>query len=188
MTIEADALTPIQSARAALQRRQPFTAIPYLMSYLSENPSAADAHELLAIAHTMSGNRQAARQSFRQATRLAPGRASAHFNYAVFLADGSPDELDEAVEETATTLFITPGHAGALDLRKRLEEKLRFRDYTADEGFALVGRGGLAEGQQAGIWKSLVCPICGGMNYVSAKVCKKCNSLIPEMDEIIPVE
>lgn len=188
MTVEANTVTPIQAARAALQRRQPLAAIPSLNLHLAQNPDCAEAYELLGIAHVLSGNRQAARQAFRQATRLAPGRASAHFNYALFLADGSPEEIDEAVEENATTLFISPEHPGAMALRKRLEEKIRFRDYTADEGFSLVGRGGLGTGQQAGVWKSLVCPICGGMNYVSAKVCKKCNSLIPEMNEIVPVE
>jgi|SRR5579872_1575817 len=186
MTMSSAAAQPLQAARAALQNKRPGEAVQHLKSLLAVEPDNAEAHEYLGIAHTLAGNHVAARQAFQNATRLGPGRASAHFNYALFLFNSQ--ELDEATEENCVALLIAPTHAGALALQKQLQEKIRFRDYTAEEGLAVVGTRPLAPAQPSDEWKRLQCPYCGGMNYVTAKVCKKCNSLIPEMEEIIPVE
>lgn len=175
----------LNAGRAALQRKHFWLALPALKEVLLADPEHVEALELLGIAHTLANNPTAARAAFRQATRLAPGRTSAHFNYALFLFNIS--DLDEAAEELQTTLYLAPQHAGAIQLQQQLNERLRFRGVTAEEGFALVGSRGRNLDSMPGL-ETLQCPICGGMNRVMAKVCKKCNSYIPEMPDVIPVE
>jgi tetratricopeptide (TPR) repeat protein len=186
MTMSSASAQPLQAARTALQNKRPWEAVRHLKSLLSTEPDHAEAREYLAIAHTLEGNHVAARQEFQNATRLAPSRSSAHFNYALFLFNRN--ELDEAMEENVVALFIDRNHAGALALQKQLQEKIRFRDYTADEGLAVVGSRPNTAPQPSEEWRRLQCPYCGGMNFVTAKVCKKCNNLIPEMEAIRPVE
>lgn len=175
----------IQTARAALQRKHHWVAVPALQAVVDAEPNHVEAYELMGIAQTFADNPTAARQAFIQATRRDPQRVSAHFNFALFLFN--LNDLDEAVEEVIATLYLSPAHTGALALEKQLQEKIKFRDHTADEGFALVGSRPPDTGSLSAL-RNLQCPTCGGLNLVSAKVCKKCNSFIPEMPDIIPVE
>ena len=52
----------------------------------------------------------------------------------VLVREGSRDKLDQLIDEK-----WEPTHAGALQLQQQLNERLRFRGVTADEGFAVVG-------------------------------------------------
>lgn len=180
--------TQLEHARAALQQKRYWQAVPALEAVIRADPSHAEAFELLGIAHTLTGDSRSARRAFRSATEADPGRATAHYNYALYLFEAN--EIDEAAEENNTALFISPSHAGANILQRQIREKLRFRDYTCDEAqeVALVGRASGAPSIPSGEWKKLQCPYCNAMNFVTAKVCEKCNMLIPEMDEIVPVE
>jgi predicted Zn-dependent protease len=185
MLSESDRLAQVQSVRASLQKQHYWLAIPALQSLVADSPDCADVMELLGIAYTMANDHASAKQSFKQATRLEPGRVSSHYNFAVFLFNNN--DLDEASEELQTTLFLAPTHAGALKLQSQLTEKLRFRDTTADEGFAVVGSMGRELPTNHAL-ETLQCPVCGAMNRVMARVCKKCNSFIAEMPDLVPVE
>jgi tetratricopeptide (TPR) repeat protein len=175
----------LQSGRAALQRKHHWLAVPALKDVVAADPTNVEAQELLGVAQTLASNPTAAKHAFRQATRLDPARISAHFNFALFLFH--QNDLDEAAEEVHTTLFLDPSHSAAHMLQEKITEKLKFRGITAEEGFALVGTRGREVNATPGL-ETLQCPICGGMNRVMAKVCRKCNSYIPEMPEIVPVE
>jgi tetratricopeptide (TPR) repeat protein len=185
MQLESVVEERLKAGRAALQRGQHWLALPALKDLLQAEPEHVEAFELLGIAHTLAGEPDSARAAFRKATRLAPGRASAHFNYAIFLFNDN--DLDEAAVELHATLYLEPTHVGAIQLQQQLNERLRFRGVTADEGFAVVGTRGRNLDSMPGL-ETLQCPTCGGMNRVMAKVCKKCNSFIPEMPDIVPVE
>jgi tetratricopeptide (TPR) repeat protein len=175
----------IRTARQWLQRGRPDRAVEVLKQVLTEEETA-EGCELLGIAQSMCGNGKAARAAFQMATRLEPGRASAHYNYAVILADAN--ELDEASTENNTALYIDPAHAGANALQQQLKRRLQERDYTSHLGFEAVGRGEDVTKATVGRWANLDCPICGAKNFMTARTCTRCGSLIPEMDDVIPVE
>lgn len=178
----------IDAAKAALRRGEPLAAVALLRTALAENPANAEVAELLGIAQIQSGNRDAALDAFRQATELEPGRASAHFNFSLVLSQDK-DALDEAIEENQAALLINPSYAQALALQDALRKKVQERAWRSDEDFAVVQVGDVDPRHQAdGEFVKLECPVCGGMNFSTARVCRRCGSLIPEMEEIVPVE
>jgi tetratricopeptide (TPR) repeat protein len=177
---------PLRAARAALKRKQAGPAVRHLDSLLARERDHAEAWELLGIAHTMAGDVPAARRAFEEATRRAPQRASAHYNFALFLA--GINELDEAVLENQAALYLAPTHSGALSLQRTLAERIRFREHTADVGFAAVGKGAGPSRDPEAAWNHLECPICGARNFVTVRVCARCGNLLPEAEEIVPVE
>ncbi len=185
MQVDTSVQTHLQSARAALQKRHHWVAVPALRSVVQAEPNHVEAYELLGIAETFANNPTAARHAFIQATRKDPARISAHFNFALFLFN--QNDLDEAAEELTTTLYLSPNHTGAIALEKQLKEKLKFRDHTAEEGFSLIGSQAPDSGKLS-VLRGLECPTCGHKNVATVKVCKKCNCLIPEMPDIIPLE
>ena len=131
----------LQNGRAALQRRHHWVAVPAFKAVVEADPDNVDAYGLSGIAQSLANNPTAARAAFLRATRLEPGRVSAHFNFALLLYTNN--DLDEAAEELQTTLFLDPDHARAVELQKQLNERLKFRDVTHEEGFAVVGARGL---------------------------------------------
>ena len=175
----------LAQARAALQSGQGVSAIAILKSISPDLTNRSDYYETLGMAQTVAGNNTAAKEAFRTATRIEPGKFSAHFNYAVFLV--RIDDMDEATEENQTALLIDPGNVKAHELQAKIRKRLQERDYVSDEGFEAVGSGGNPM-NQTGRWSNLVCPTCGAKNFMTARVCKNCQALIPEMDELIPVE
>ena len=175
----------VAQARQAIQNGQGPYAVQFLTPLYSEYSSRPEYHELLAMAHAVAGNNASAMSSFRSATRLDPSKASIHYNFAVYL--DKIGELDEASEENQTVLLIDPTHEGAQRLQLRMRTRLQERDYVSEQGFEAVGKGADPR-EQAGRWSTLVCPTCGHKNFMTARVCKKCQQFIPEMDEIIPVE
>src|SRR5262245_14859782 len=117
----------LSAARAALRTGEAANAIAALLYARTEEPQSAEVLELLGMAHWMAGNIQAARQELDEATHLDPRRASAHYNFALVLAE--LNMLDEAVQENHAALFISPGHEGALKLHANLTQRIKFRDY-----------------------------------------------------------
>ncbi len=178
----------INAAKAALLKREALAAIVHLRQALTEQPQNSEAAELLGVAHSQAGNREAALESFRLATELERGRATAHYNYA-FLLFQDKDSLDEAIEENQAALMIKPDYAQALALQETLRQRIRERAWRSEEDFAVVQTGDVDPRHQAsGTFVQLQCTICGGMNFSTARTCVRCGSLIPEMDEIVPVE
>ena len=178
----------LEEARAALRKGEPLAAIAILKRSIADSGSSAEAEELLGIAQTQAGNRKAALEAFRRATELEPSRATAHFNYAVVLAQDR-DSLDEAVEENQAALLINPGYAQALALQETLRTKIRERAWRTEEDFKVVDVGDVdPRHRPGGQFAKLECPVCGGMNFATARVCVRCGSLIPEVEEIVPVE
>ena len=178
----------VLEARAALVRGEPLAAIAILKREYTESGASGELAELLGIAHTQAGNRHAALDSFRDATELEPGRATAHFNYAVLLAQDR-HTLDEAVEENQAALLIKPDYPQALALQETLRTRIRERAWRTEEGFSVVQVGDVDPRHRSeGAFVKLECPVCGGMNFSTARVCQRCGSLIPEMEEIVPVE
>lgn len=179
-------LNALAAARQALQAGQPAVAVSCLSQILAGEPNNARAHELMAIAQTQAGNREAARAAFLRSTQCDPRSASAHYNFALFLSDSN--DLDEAAEENSAALYLKPDHPGALALQKKLAERIRFRAYTVDEPVALVGTAPTQRLQPSGEWNKLECTCCGAKNHITARTCSRCGNMLPEMDEIIPVE
>ena len=178
----------IDAARSALRKRQPLAAVAQLRLALTHNPRDTEAAELLGVAHSLAGNRAGALEAFRLATELEPGRATAHYNYALILSQDKND-LDDAVQENQTALLINPGYVQALALQEALRKKIQERAWRTDEDFAVVDAGVVDPRRQTnGAFAKLQCPICGGMNFATSRTCARCGSLIPELDEIIPVE
>jgi tetratricopeptide (TPR) repeat protein len=177
---------PLDYARSALRRGQAAQAIAALSHLTNSGQVTPEIQELLGVAHTMAGNASAARAAFQQALTLDRSRASAHYNYALFLM--AQNELDEAAEENDAALYLSPQHAGALNLRKQLSQKLFDRRYVSEEGFAAVGNGGDRIKSPSEQWAKLECPMCGGKNFITARTCSRCGGLLPEIDEIIPIE
>jgi tetratricopeptide (TPR) repeat protein len=183
---EDAARSQLHAVRAALQQGQSGQAVNLLKELVNAGTATAEAYELLGMALAMTGNSAAARKAFIESTHKDPSRISAHYNYAVFLA--ATGDLDEAAEENRTVLFLSPQHPGALALQKKLLQRLRERDFTSEEGFAVVGSGIDPSKNPSGILGKMKCPICGGANIVTARVCQRCGSLIPEMEELVQVE
>jgi len=178
----------IHTARAALRSRQPLVAIAQLNGLLAQHPDNVDAAELLGVAHSQAGNRQKALDALQRATEIDPGRATAHYNYALILAEDK-NTLDDAVMEVQAALLINRDYPQALALQEKLTQRIRERAWRSDEEFAVVDAGNLdprKNPQRA--FAKLQCPYCNGMNFSTARVCVKCGNLIPEMEEIVPVE
>lgn len=176
----------LRTVRDALKKKQPGQAVPILKSLLARLPDHAEAWELLGVTHAMAGHAPAARRAFEEATRHNPHRASAHFNFALFLA--GIEALDEAVQENNVALYLAPTHPGALALQKTLAERIHFRAYTAEEGFTAVGKGNGPSRDPGAAWNRLACPTCGAQNFVTARTCARCGDYLPEVEEIVPVE
>jgi tetratricopeptide (TPR) repeat protein len=175
-------------ARAALRKGEPLSAVAILKRCIADSGTSAEAEELLGIAQTQAGNRHAALEAFRRATEMEPSRATAHFNFAVVLAQDK-DSLDEAVEENQAALLINPGYTQALALQESLRTRIRERAWRTEEDFQVVDVGDVdPRHRPGGQFAKLECPICGGMNFATARVCVRCGSLIPEVEEIVPVE
>ncbi|MEP6754080.1 MAG: tetratricopeptide repeat protein [Chthonomonadales bacterium] len=172
-------------ARDAMRSGQAVTAIAILKQIEPEMAARSDFYELMGMAQTVAGNNTAARDAFRKATRIEPGKFSVHYNYAVFLLKIGDE--DEATEENQTALMIEPGNANAVALQAKIRTRIQDRDYVSEEGFEAVGAGKNPM-NASGRWTNLQCPTCGHKNFMTARVCKNCQSYIPEMDEIIPVE
>ncbi len=185
MPEELDVVRRIQGAKSALQSRQGSYALELLKPLSVDGSGTAEVLELAAMAHAMIGNQSLASKFFRQATILEPGRVTSHYNFAVFLT--AIKEYHEASEENQAVLYLQPTHAGALVLQTKLQTLIRERDIVSEEGFETVGRG-VDPSKVSGRWSNLPCPKCGGSNFMTARMCKKCGSYIPEMPEIIPVE
>lgn len=173
-------------ARAALKKNQARVAVRNLESLLACDPSHTIAWELLGVACTMIGDVPAARNAFEEATRRDPRRASTHYNYALFLA--GINELDDAVQENQAALYLAPTHSRALTLQQTLAERIRFRGHTAEEGFAVIGRGDGPADDPGAAWNHLQCPVCGAQNFVTVRSCARCSTLLPGAEEIVPVE
>ena len=187
-TVSPTAADRVNAAKSALVKREPLAAIAHLRQVLAEQPRNSEAAELLGVAQSQAGNRPAALEAFRLATELEPGRATAHYNYAYLLSQDK-DSLDEAIEENQAALLIKQDYAQALALQETLRQRIRERAWRSDEDFAVVQGGDVDPRHQAsGTFVKLQCPICGGMNFSTARTCVRCGSLIPEMEEIVPVE
>ncbi len=183
--IPAD-LQRLEGARAAIRRGEPLVAIVQVKAHLSVTEDSSEAQEVLAIAHYQAGNQSYAFEAFNRATSLDPRRASAHFNYAVCL-DGA-GQLDEAIEEVQTALFIKPEYSAAKALEQQLRRKLQDRIGHSDENFAVVEKGASPLDQTDGEWAKLKCVSCGCMNFITARSCSRCGSYLPEIEDVIPVE
>jgi tetratricopeptide (TPR) repeat protein len=133
----------------------------------------------------MAGNTSASRNAFAEATRLDPGRATAHYNYAVVLSrDG---ELEMAAEEANTAAYLDPKHPGAAQLRQQLAQQIRDRKHIGEEVFRTVGSGPQTP-ITAGVLGQLTCGVCGKKNAFSARVCRHCGTFIKEMPDVEIVE
>lgn len=186
MPLTAEAAEAVKTARTRLQGRDARGAIVALKAAIAGGERTGEMLELLGVAQGMAGNTSASRQAFEDATRLEPGRASAHYNYAVVLSrDG---ELEMAAEEANTAAYLDPKHAGVAILQKQLIEQIRHRKLIGDEAFTTVGRGPSTDAMRCGVLGQLTCPVCGKNNLFSARVCRHCGTFIKEMPDIVPVE
>jgi tetratricopeptide (TPR) repeat protein len=184
-TTAAD-LHRLERARDAIKRGEPLAAIVQLRAHLSVSDDSAEAEEVLGIAQWQAGNKDRAFEAFNRATSLDPGRASAHFNYAICL-DGA-GRLDDAIEEVQTALYIKPDYGAAKSLEQRLRRKLQDRIGHSDANFAVVDKGDDPLLQSSGEWARLKCVSCGSMNFITARSCARCGSYLPEVEDVIPVE
>lgn len=175
----------IRSALEALRHGR-IRAVLSLHAATPDSLDSAQAMELVGISHARLRHADEARAAFERAIRLDPKRVSAHYNFALFLA--GQGALDDAVEENGVALFLQPDHAEAEALQHALAVRVRERTDHGTEGFAVVSAdaGGVSSPSPA--FARLVCAMCGAPNFVTARTCKRCGSLLPETDPIIPVE
>jgi tetratricopeptide (TPR) repeat protein len=184
--MDEKAAAALKKARAKLEARDPAGAIAELKPAISNGSRSGELMELVGVAHGMAGNASAARAAFEEATRLDPGRVSAHYNYAVILSrDG---ELEMAVEEANTALYIDPKHAGAAQLKQQVTQQIQDRKRLGEEVFRTVGREASMDARTSGAVSQLKCLVCGKTNLFTARVCRHCGTFIKEMPDIVPVE
>jgi tetratricopeptide (TPR) repeat protein len=170
----------LQKARLALQGRDIKPTLKELLKLEKQNPNHPELFELFAIAYARLEERARAKQYFERAIELSPGRASTHYNFAVFLC--SIHELEEAASENHVALFLDPHHQGALDLSGTITQRLRDTLRTDPDGFDIL------EGQPDPIhhppaeWAEIKCRHCGAMNFITARTCFNCMHLLPETD------
>jgi tetratricopeptide (TPR) repeat protein len=181
-----DLQSGLSSIRKALQQKQFPTAVLWAKELVITNPQSAEAFDLLGVCHAMSGNREEATVAFASSLKLRPGSAATHFNYALVLEQ--LNRLDEAVEECQTALYIEPTHERAKALQAAIRQKMRDTQRTSLEGFAVVSSENDPTKTARPEWMKLQCAYCGGMNYVTAVVCRKCNSRMKDTEDIVPVE
>jgi membrane associated rhomboid family serine protease len=92
----------IQSAKAALHRRQTEEAISQLQEAIEQQPNSPEAYYLLGEAYLTEGNADAAINAFQEALRLNPKYAEADVGLgAAYLAKGMKQEADEAFKKAA---------------------------------------------------------------------------------------
>jgi membrane associated rhomboid family serine protease len=92
----------IQSAKLALQRRQPDQAILQLQGAIAQQPNSAEAHYLLGEAYLVQGKADPAINAFQEALRLNPKYAEADIGLgAAYLSKGMKQEADEAFKKAA---------------------------------------------------------------------------------------
>lgn len=84
-------------------------AITDLDSYIRENPSSIQGHELLAAVLSASGRRDEANETFHRLIDIDPDRAESHYELGVALQ--SSGKKDEAVKEFETALTLSPAYA-----------------------------------------------------------------------------
>ena len=185
---QTDSQAVIVAARNAIKSQQTFSAISQLSALLSQEPDHAEAYELLGIAYSLADNTAQACQAFERSTQLAPSRVSAHYNYALVLLQAN--ELDQAEEENRVARYLDKSHVGAIRLEETIGKRIRERDvlHTAGDDFALIGSGPDIMRNPSEPWAQLICEWCGAKNFVTARTCRRCGSLIPEVKEIVPVE
>jgi tetratricopeptide (TPR) repeat protein len=183
--MDNDAANALKAARTKLQSRDARGAVEALKTVAEAGERTGEILELMGIAHGMAGNTSAARAALVEATRLEPGRASAHFNYAVLLSrDG---ELEMAVEEANTAAYIDPKHVGAQQLQQQLAQRIRDRKLLGDADSPTIGTGPQVPITSASV-SQLICEVCRKPNPFQARVCRHCGTFIKEMPDVVPVE
>jgi Flp pilus assembly protein TadD len=168
-----------------IQRGQWHGAAQQLRAILQQTQGHAEAYELLGIACSQINKRDEAREAFENAIRFGQNRVSAHYNFALFLAN--INEIEQANEEILVALYIAPDHAGALALQKKLSQQLQERRYTSEQGFAVVTERKDALHHPDAKWAGLLCNHCGASNFITARICVRCGHLIEDRP-IQPVE
>jgi tetratricopeptide (TPR) repeat protein len=176
----------LELAKAALKRGEPLAAIVQIRAHLSVSGDSGEAQELLGIAHFHAGNHALAVEAFEAATNLDPRRASAHYNYALYL--DTAGQLDDSIAELQAALFLRPDYGAALTLQEKLRSKLKDRYGHSDENFAVIESRANPLKQTDSEWAKIKCVSCGSMNFITARSCARCGSYLPEVEEIIPVE
>jgi tetratricopeptide (TPR) repeat protein len=170
----------IQRARRALQGPDIQPILKELQKLQKQRPDHPELMELFAIAYARLEDRDRAREYFERAIELCPGRASTHYNFAVFLC--SIHDLEEAASENHVALYLDPHHPGALELSGTITQRLRDTRRTDPEGFDII------EGQPDPIhhppaeWAEIRCRHCGSMNFITARTCFNCMHLLPASD------
>lgn len=176
----------LDRARAALDAGDALTAIVELTSIVKSDPANAEAWEWLGVAQHRAGNLESARGALERAIVLVPQRARAHLHLARILRQLR--ELDTAVQEVQAALLLDPLDPDAQRLQQELAQDIRsVRDHTSD-GFAVVKPAPNPLQQPPGAWARIPCPVCGFRNFITARTCARCGSLLPEGEDVRPVE
>ncbi len=176
----------LERARSDIRNGQYFRALKALEDLHRGSAATTAVLELLGIARAKTGNLDGACEALEQATRRSPSDPSPHFNYAVLLAQMG--RLDDAASEIDVTLYLCPNHAGALALRNNVVMRLRNRAYRSHDGFTTVAHRPDPVGKPSSEWARLKCQSCGSLNFVTAKVCSRCGTLLSQDEPVIPLE
>ncbi|MGC8667714.1 MAG: tetratricopeptide repeat protein [Chthonomonadales bacterium] len=176
----------LDRARAALAAGDALAAVAQLSGIVALSPEDAEAWEWLGAAQLKAGNLAQARDALERATILEPQRPRAHLQLARVLK--LKQEYDYAIQEVQAALLLDPHNVEAKQLQEDLAQDLRaLRDHTT-EGFAVVKSAANPLEHPPGVWAQLPCPICGFHNFITARTCARCGSLLPEGDDMRPAE
>lgn len=176
----------LEQVRAELRNGQYFRARQALEAMNRAGQVTSAMLELLGIARAKTGDLDAACEALEAATRLAPGDASPHFNYAMLLAQMG--QLDDAASEVNVALYLAPDHPGAHALRTNVVMRLRNRAHRAPDQFHTVEARPDPVSRPSTEWARLKCQSCGALNFVTAKVCSRCGTLLSQEEPVVPLE
>lgn len=177
----------VSQARAEIQGGRSQSAVDRLRRLVQQSPEDGPSHMLLGVALMQSGNLPAAREAFSRSTDLQPSSATAHYNFAVFLAHTG--ELEDAIVEADTALYLAPRHEGAQKLRATLAGRIRDKHNRASLDGRMPGlaKPTVAQGDLKP-WERLPCQSCGALNHITSRTCCRCSVLLSQDKPVIPME
>jgi Flp pilus assembly protein TadD len=176
----------LEQVRAQLRSGQFARALRTLEQMRAREPIADGVLELLGIARAKTGDLDGACAALEEATRRAPSDPSPHYNYAMLLAHMG--RLDDAAGEIDVTLYLAPDHPGARTLQQNVAMRLRNRAHRSDDAFRTVDVRPDPVGRPASEWARLECQSCGAPNFMTARVCRRCGSLLSQDEPVTPLE
>lgn len=177
----------VSQARADIMGGRAHSAVDRLQRLVRQSPEDGPSHMLLGVALMQAGDLVGARDAFCRSTDLQPSSATAHYNYAVFLAHTG--ELEDAIVEADTALYLSPRHEGAQKLRGSLAGRIRDKHNRASLDGRLPGHAApVAQPRELSPWERLPCQSCGALNHVTSRTCVRCSALLSQDKPITPME